>query len=47
MSRSATSLRRTDLAQSLQLTPSGVTRLLDGLDRGDPSRRLSAPPTPA
>ena len=26
-------LRRTDLAQSLQLTASGVTRLLDGLER--------------
>lgn len=25
-------LRRTDLVQSLQLTPSGVTRLLDGLE---------------
>ena len=25
-------LRRTDLSQSLQLTPSGVTRLLDGLE---------------
>ena len=26
-------MRRTDLAQSLQLTASGVTRLLDGLER--------------
>jgi DNA-binding MarR family transcriptional regulator len=26
-------LRRTDLAQSLQLTASGITRLLDGLER--------------
>ena len=26
-------LRRTDLAQSIQLTPSGVTRLLEGLER--------------
>jgi DNA-binding MarR family transcriptional regulator len=26
-------LRRTDLAESLQLTPSGVTRLLEGLER--------------
>src|SRR5437588_10115374 len=25
-------LRRTDLSRSLQLTPSGVTRLLDGLE---------------
>jgi DNA-binding MarR family transcriptional regulator len=25
-------LRRTDLSQSLQLTPSGVTRMLDGLE---------------
>jgi DNA-binding MarR family transcriptional regulator len=25
-------MRRTDLSQSLQLTPSGVTRLLDGLE---------------
>ena len=26
-------MRRTDLSKSLQLTPSGVTRLLDGLER--------------
>ena len=26
-------LRRTDIAQRIQLTPSGVTRLLDGLER--------------
>jgi DNA-binding MarR family transcriptional regulator len=26
-------LRRTDLSQSLQLTPSGVTRMLEGLER--------------
>lgn len=29
----AGSLRRVDLAEALQLTPSGVTRLLDGLER--------------
>jgi DNA-binding MarR family transcriptional regulator len=28
-------LRRVDLAESLQLTPSGVTRLLDGLENCD------------
>jgi DNA-binding MarR family transcriptional regulator len=32
-------LRRTDLAESLQLTPSGVTRLLEGLERSGLVRR--------
>ena len=36
-------LRRTDLAQSLQLTPSGITRLLVGLERSGLVRRAECP----
>ena len=38
-------LKRVELAESLVLTPSGVTRLLDGLERAGSSRRARATPT--
>ncbi len=34
-------MRRVDLAQRVGLTPSGITRLLDGLERGDLVRKAS------
>ena len=37
------SLRRVDLAEALQLTPSGVTRLLDGLERAGLVDKASCP----
>jgi DNA-binding MarR family transcriptional regulator len=37
------SMRRIDLAESLQLTPSGVTRLLDGLERAGLVEKASCP----
>ena len=36
-------MRRIDLAESLQLTPSGVTRLLDGLERVGLVEKASCP----
>ncbi len=37
------SMRRIDLAESLQLTPSGVTRLLEGLERSGFVEKASCP----
>ena len=37
------SLRRIDLAERLRLTPSGVTRLLDGLEEAGMTGRLDCP----
>jgi DNA-binding MarR family transcriptional regulator len=37
------SMRRVDLAESLQLTPSGVTRLLDGLEQAGLVEKASCP----
>ena len=39
------SMRRVDLAERLMLTPSGVTRLLDGLERDGWVRRATATAT--
>jgi len=36
-------MRRVDLAQRVFLTPSGITRLLDGLERGGLVSRLACP----
>jgi len=36
-------LRRVDLAEKLLLTPSGITRLLEGLERSDLVERASCP----
>ena len=36
-------MRRVDLAERLALTPSGVTRLLEGLERGDLVRKSRCP----
>jgi DNA-binding MarR family transcriptional regulator len=43
LSRAKEPMRRVDLANSLLLTASGVTRLLDGLERGGLIARQSCP----